>query len=210
VRDSHTKIKSRRRRNPESGFSMIELVMVAVLICIVSAIALIQLQPGLQNARYDAAMRQVLDQLRQAREFSIAHRRFIQISFSVASPYTVTMTQMNTLTPNAGAANPVLSVVPIQSPAQFAVIAGMPDLPVPENYGKGSAIFFNGVPNGPPGGMLFQSDGELVDAATRLPINGTVFIGFPGNKVSARAVSVLGTTGRVRGWRSTGSSWIQF
>jgi type II secretory pathway pseudopilin PulG len=189
---------------------MIELALVAIIICIVSAIALIQLRPTLQNARYDAAMRQVVDQLRQAREFSIAHRRFIQISFSIVSPYSMTVTQMNTLTPNAGAANPVLSVVPIQSPAQFAVIVGMPDLPAPQNNGKGSAIFFNGIPNGPPTGMLFQSDGELVDAATRLPINGTVFIGSPGHTVSARAVSVLGTTGRIRGWRSTGSSWIQF
>ena len=58
--------------------------------------------------------------------------------------------------------------------------------------------------------MLFQSDGELVDGATFQPINGTVFLGFPGKNTSARAITVLGGTGRVRGWKGTGANWFRF
>ena len=57
----------------------------------------------------------------------------------------------------------------------------------------------------------FQSDGEFLDGATFLPINGTVYLGVTGQTSTARAVTVLGTTGRVRGWKSNGSNvWYQF
>jgi hypothetical protein len=58
--------------------------------------------------------------------------------------------------------------------------------------------------------MLFQSDGELVDGATFQPINGTVFIGFPNQATASRAVTVLGATGRVRGWKLAKTQWVQF
>ena len=72
------------------------------------------------------------------------------------------------------------------------------------------AIVFNSVSGGPIGGMLFESDGELVDGSTFQPINGTVFLGVPGKNTSARAITVLGTTGRIRGWKGTGTLWTQF
>jgi hypothetical protein len=86
----------------------------------------------------------------------------------------------------------------------------MPD--TPDGFGNGYAIEFEGLNGLPVAGMLFQSDGELVDGSTFLPISGTVFIGVTGsnNTTAARAVTVLGTTGRVRGWRSQGSTWVQF
>jgi hypothetical protein len=37
-----------------------------------------------------------------------------------------------------------------------------------------------------------------------------VFLGVPGTATSARAVTVLGSTGRVRGWKGTGTAWVQF
>jgi hypothetical protein len=58
--------------------------------------------------------------------------------------------------------------------------------------------------------MIFQSDGELVSAATLQPINGTVFLGVPGNPLSIRAITVLGSTGRVRGWKGADARWFQF
>jgi hypothetical protein len=97
--------------------------------------------------------------------------------------------------------------MPIGSPIQFCVCS-MPD--TPDGFGNGGAIYFEGITNGPATGMWFQSDGELVDAATLLPINGTVFLGVSGQATAARAVTVLGTTGRVRAYRSTGVAWFSF
>jgi len=191
---------------------MIELTVVISLATIISVMAIISLQPAVLNAKCDAAMKQVVDQIRQAREYAIAHRRYVQISFpTVNNRPEIVITQMNTLTPGAGGVNPVLSTVIIEGPAVYYVMPGVGD--TPDAYGNGGPIYFEGIVNGPVGGMLFQSDGEMVDGTTFLPINGSVFMGIAGTKPSARAITVLGTTGRVHAWKSTGTagaSWNQF
>jgi len=196
-----------RRRRAERGFSMIEAVVVIALILIITAMAMIQMPAALQNARSDTALRQVVEQIRQAREYSIANRRYVQVAFLAGPPSQIQITQRNDLTAGAGAVR-VLSTVPLQFPMAFTVFAAMND--TPDQYGKAAAILFAGVNGGPPAGMLFQSDGQLVSAATLLPINGTVFLGVAGNQSTARAVTVMGTTGRVRGWKGNGLNWNQF
>jgi type II secretory pathway pseudopilin PulG len=194
----------------ESGFSLIELIVVIGLIMVMAVMAIIGIQPALQNAKYDAAMRELVTQLRQAREYAIANRRYVAITFpTLGTRPQVVMTQMNILTPGAGAVNPVLNTVTIEGPGTYLVYPGMPD--TPDGYGNGGAVYFEGLIGGPVGGMLFQSDGELVDGTTFLPINGTVYLATNnGQPTNARAVTVLGTTGRIRGWKSSGASWAQF
>lgn len=195
-----------RRGKRERGFSMIELVVVLSIILIITAVSITQLRPNLQNARIDAAMREVVESFRQAREFSISHRRYVQVTFPANNQ--LQMVQLNTLTVGAGGVNPILDTVTLSPPLIFN-LAGMPD--TPDGCGTVNPIVFECITNGPVGGMVFQSDGELVDGTTFLPINGSVFMGFPGQQSTARAVTVLGTTGRVRGWKSNGNTaWYQF
>jgi type II secretory pathway pseudopilin PulG len=192
-----------------------ELMVVVGLIMVISAMAILEYLPTLQNARFDTAMREVIEQLRQAREYSIENRRYVQVTFPTVvtaggTQYEVVLTQRDDLTVGAGNINPVLSTVPIQGPAQFALVSGVD---TPDNFSGGpptGPIMFEGLSGGPVGGMLFQSDGELVDGATFQAINGTVFVGSPGKNTSARAVTVLGGTGRIRGWKGTGTTWFQF
>lgn len=185
---------------------MMELLIVVSIILIVTSISITQLRPNLQNARIDAAMRQVLETFRHAREFSIAHRRYVQLTFPANNQ--LKLTQLDTLTPGAGGINPVLDTVTLSPPLIFT-LDGMPD--TPDGYGNTNAIEFESIANGPVGGMVFQSDGEFLDGATFLPINGTIFLGVIGQQSTARAVTVLGTTGRVRGWKSQGNTtWYQF
>lgn len=205
--------RSMREATNERGFSLVEMSVVVMLILIISAMALIAYLPTLQDARFDAAMKEVVDQLRQAREYSITNRRYVQVTFptvvvSGITQYQVVLQVRNDLTAGAGAVNPILSSVPIESPAQYYLFTTAPD--TPDAFGNGAAVEFEGLSGGPVGGMLFQSDGELVDGATYQPINGTVFIGQPGKNSSARAVTVLGGTGRVRGWKGTGALWARF
>jgi len=202
-----------RDRSGERGFSMTELSVAIGIILIIFGMAIAAFQPAIQAAKYDAGMRQVLDQLRQAREYSLANRRYVQVSFPVVPTangpeYEVVITELNSLTAGGGAVNPVLSTTPIQFPEQFYVYPGYVD--TPDAYGNSGAIVFGGTIGGPAAGMLFQSDGELVSAATLQPINGTVFLGVPGNPQSVRAITVLGSTGRVRGWKGADSRWFAF
>jgi prepilin-type N-terminal cleavage/methylation domain-containing protein len=202
-----------RDRLGERGFSMVELSVAIGIILIIFGTAIAAFQPAIQAAKYDAGMRQVLDQLRQAREYSLANRRYVQVTFPTVATangpqYQVVTTELNTLTAGGGAVNPVLSTTPIQFPEQFYVYPGYVD--TPDGYGNSGAIVFGGTIGGPAAGMIFQSDGELVSAATLQPINGTVFLGVPGNPLSVRAITVLGSTGRVRGWKGADSRWFAF
>jgi prepilin-type N-terminal cleavage/methylation domain-containing protein len=202
-----------RDRSGERGFSMTELSVAIGIILIIFGMAIAAFQPAIQAAKYDAGMRQVLDQLRQAREYSLANRRYVQVTFPIVPTangpeYQVVITEMNSMTAGGGAVNPVLSTTPIQFPEQFYVYPGYVD--TPDGYGNSGAIVFGGTIGGPAAGMIFQSDGELVSAATLQPINGTVFLGVPGNPMSVRAITVLGSTGRIRGWKGADSRWNQF
>jgi prepilin-type N-terminal cleavage/methylation domain-containing protein len=214
VRERATKLHSGTRATDlQRGFTMIELSVVVLLILIISAMALVAYLPTLQDARFDSAMRQVVDQLRQGREYAITNRRYVQITFPTVvvagkNQYQVVLLQRNDLTAGAGAINPVLSTVILQFPAQYLVIAGTPD--TPDAFGNSAAVEFEGLNGGPVGGMLFQSDGELVDGTTFQPINGTVFLAYPGKNTSSRAITVLGGTGRARGWKGTGTTWTRF
>jgi len=207
-RETNSKMERRAADNPR-GFSMIELCVVVLIICVISAIAVPQVMPFLYTARADASARMVVAQLRQAREYAIANRRYVQISFP-PGPGGVSQVQTvikNSLTAGAGPdGNPV--TVPIVLPYTFTVFGVLAD--TPDAFGNSSAIEFENINGGPAGGMYFQSDGELVDALTFLPINGSLFIGDVGQKTTARAVTVLGATGRVRAWTATSGSWLQF
>ena len=208
-----TTITMLRDGNSERGFSLVELMVVLIIVLIIAAGTILQLRASLQSTQADTAMREVMEQLRQAREYAVANRRYVQVTFPVVvvgtrTDYHVVITQMNTLTVGAGAVDTVLSDVTLEPQLQYFVVPGYPD--TPDGFGNASPIVFGGVNGGPIGGMLFQSDGELVSGATFLPINGSVFLGVPLQSSTARAVTVLGTTGRVRGWKPTGAQWVQF
>jgi prepilin-type N-terminal cleavage/methylation domain-containing protein len=193
----------------QRGFSMIEMCVVVAIILILSAMAVFSLKPALQDANCDSAMRQVIGQMRQAREYAITNRRYMQITFPTVAGFSqIVITQRNDLTAGAGAANPVLSTVPVHGPEQFYVFTTLPD--TPDGCGTTFAIVFQCANGGPVAGMLFQSDGELVDGAAYQPINGTVFLGLAGQTSTARAITILGSTGRVRGWKISGTTWTQF
>jgi prepilin-type N-terminal cleavage/methylation domain-containing protein len=188
---------STRRR--EQGFSLIEVTVGILIVLIVSAMAIIALNPTKQQFQADAAMVQVASQLRKAREIAIEQRRDVLVSFDTSNN-TITLTQQN-----LPAGSTVLSTIPIQVPAQFMLMPGMPD--TPDAFGKQSAIYFEGISGGPVG-MGFQSDGTFIDGAGNL-VNGTVFLGIAGVPSSARAITVLGATGKIRMYKAIGSGWQQ-
>lgn len=103
---------NQQRANRQRGFSMVELCVVIGLIMVISAMAIFAYLPALQDANFDSAMRQMIDQLRQAREYSIANRRYVQVTFPTVvvagvTQYQVVMTEMDSLT--AGGEQLILS-----------------------------------------------------------------------------------------------------
>jgi type II secretory pathway pseudopilin PulG len=194
-----------RTRGKEGGFTIIEMVVVIGIIMIIVSMAILELQPTLQQFRANAGLNQVKGAMRQAREIAISQRRTIVVQF--VGNNTIQLFQV--VEPgNVRAVNPFLTL-PIENTVTFMTFAGEPD--TPDVYGipaVPAGIEFNGVVGGPPIGMQFQSDGTFTDA-NGTPINGTVFLGITNIKTSSRAVTILGATGRMHAWHGTGLSWFQ-
>lgn len=187
---------ARRGGNRQCGFTMWELAIVCVLLMIISAMAIVQLHPAIQQRQADGAMADVASQLRMAREMAISTRRQIQVSF--VGNNQITLTRLNI---NPG----VVGGTIIPPPMTFRLTAGKGD--TPDGFGNANAIEFEGIGGGPPT-MMFQSDGTFVDTAGNL-VNGTVFLGMVNEASAARAVTLVGSTGRIRMWRNNAGAWIQ-
>ena len=200
---------------------MIEAVMVIAVIVTISSIAIIRLEPYLQQAQSADGLDQVKATLRQAREMAISQRRTVVVKFVSTQASTpcptapnifncVELFDMNVVsgTPltQAVASSPFL-VVPIERNIQFLTYTSEVD--TPDGFGISAAtngVEFGGVGGGPTTGMQFQTDGTFTDGSGNL-INGTVFMGFSGMPASAGAVTVMGGTGRIRAYHGTGSGW---
>ena len=193
--------------NRARGFSLIEMSVVATIVFIVAGMAILQLQPSWQQSQTNAALDQVKNALRQARETAISQRRSISVQFSGTN--TISLYQLVVVgTTSTIATTPFLSMA-VQKNVKFMTFTGLPD--TPDGFGLpggGNGIEFGLVVGGPTTGMQFQSDGTFTDGAGTV-INGTVFMGIANVPASARAVTVLGSTGRVRAYRGTGSGWFR-
>lgn len=95
---------------------------------------------------------------------------------------------------------------------QFAVQAGFPPA-APDGFGSGgTAIDFDqGMGLGSQNYIMFMPDGSSQDTLGNYN-SGVVYMTRSGDLNSSRAISVFGTTGRIRGWRlysGSGSKWVQ-
>jgi prepilin-type N-terminal cleavage/methylation domain-containing protein len=180
------------------GFSLIEVLIVIAVIGVLSAFAILQIGNALPAYRANAAMDQVVAQLRMARQTAIADRRNVRVIFNAPNGIQTRRLEIG------GAVTPLTSVV-FEGYVVFTLL-GHPD--TPDAFGNGAPIVFGGIGGGP-GVMAFTSTGAFIDGATGDPINGTIFLGLVNQPMTARAVSVLGATGRVRPYRWINNGWVQ-
>lgn len=191
---------------------MIELLVVVAIALTVAGMAVVHLTPAMQEFRANSGSSNVVDVLRQAREYAITYRRYVQITFPNYSATNGVNNEIRTIVRNSmtpqGGNDVTLSTVSLSGNVTFQLEKGVPD--TPDAFGNATPVNFAGVDGGPPAGMYFQADGTFV-GSTGTYINGTVFLGEETLGSSARAVTVLGTTGRVRSYAVTGggTSWFE-
>jgi prepilin-type N-terminal cleavage/methylation domain-containing protein len=201
---------SKRTRTTEQGFSLIEMMVVVALAFVVMAFAVMNTVGSSQNAKANSAMDAVISQLRQAREMAIAKRRNVQVQFTAPNQI-----QLTVLTLPGEVVPPVITPTYLTGGLTFAVESGVPDTPM--NFGNSTAISLQQPTGGGAWTVMFTTSGAfcgtaqaaatLYQATNNNPVNASIFLGIVGKPTSARAVTVFGSTGRVRSYYWTGTSW---
>ncbi len=181
------------RRN--QGYSLLELMMVLGIMGVVSSVALIQIGNARPAMKGNGAMRVVMSEVTQARETAISQRRYVEVNF-------INNSEVQLVRQEVPAANgtTVLADIPLEGGIVFTLLSGIGD--TPDAFGATKAVDFGSATS-----VMFNTDGMLIDN-TGNTINGTVFMAMPSTPQSYRAVTILGSTGRIRGYRWDGGKWM--
>lgn len=183
---------TRCRLRSDSGYTLIEMMVVVAVIGILGSMAVLQTAAVRPAMEADGAMRAVMGQLNMARETAVAQRRRVTVEWDLANSVLRIVRQ------DLPTGTTVLTAISFESRIRFLQLAGASD--TPDGFGNASAADFDASP------VMFDTDGALVDESGA-PVNGTFFLMAPDTPVSFRAVTILGATGRVRGYQWMGSTW---
>ena len=194
------------------GFSLLEMVIVMALMLIMASVSFVSMQPMLRQQRVTNAYNTVLSAMRQARDNSVAQRTSYVVTFNSSTvPHSIT------IAPTFAGPQGILAPVTFNLPydIRFSAESGIPTSAplVPDGFGTGAkAVDFGYTASGGVGGktvIYFCPDGSAQDGAgaggagqcTGNQNNGVVYIARSGELLSSRALTVWGSTGRIRGWR---------
>lgn len=185
----------------QRGLSLVEAVLVVAILMILATASIINIRAALRTSEMDRAYDLTLTQMRQARQSSIAERRIYRMEFT--SPRLIDVKRLEKT-------GPPTTIGQYTLPGRI-VFQAEPGIPTdasktPDQFGTGSlAIDFNGV-----GIVFFQPDGSARDGGGRTS-SGVIYLARPGDLPQSRAVTLFGTTGRIKGWRltrrGTGYAW---
>lgn len=199
----------RKTKRRERGFTMLEMVLVIAIMMVLGGLAIIQSFGSFEAYQVNSAVDTVASQLRLARQLAISQRRNVQVQITTSSPYSVSYT----ILPRPGSADPTqptVSSIVSSKQVSFMQESGVPDTPMVFGTCSGSGVCIASVGGGP-AFMQFTSTGQFTDSTGVNPINGTVFIGVPSQVATARAVTIMGSTGRVRPYYYVGgtTTWTE-
>jgi prepilin-type N-terminal cleavage/methylation domain-containing protein len=209
----------------QRGFSLLEMLVTVSIGLIIGGMTFITMMPLLNKTHIDSAYDTTLMVLRNTRHLAITQGHEYIVTFNSG---TGTMTVQYQPPPSAGSLiYPALQFVntySIPTDTRFALHSGSPtgSAKAPDGFGTGaSAVDFGYTPVGGTGGsstIAFMPDGSARDATS--PGNGgnyssgVVYLTRPTGVIGdSRAITVWGTTGRIRGWGldvvSGANTWVQ-
>lgn len=214
------------RPGGESGFSLLEMMIVCCLFLIVGGMTFMAVQPVLKDARANQAFEDALMSLRTARQRAITERKQYIVCFGVATPagaltplgapaaQSIQLFRWDAGTALSAAAQITNTKLPTDM--QFQALGGLPNNPatVPDGFGTGATAidFDQNVAGAIQNQVLFMPDGSAHDVNGNLN-SGIIYVGRNADLYSSRAVTLYGATGRIRGWRLIKSAgaplWMQ-
>jgi prepilin-type N-terminal cleavage/methylation domain-containing protein len=192
------------------GFSLLELLITISIGLTMAGVTFMALAPLFKQNHVDAAYDTTLSVIRNYRNQSISQSKRYILTFT--NPGTITVQYWGVGVPVSPAPVTVATYT-LPPDIDFQVQAGFPAA-APDGFGNGTTAidFDQGMGLGSQNYIMFMPDGSSQDTLGNYN-SGVVYMTQTGGDVfTSRAVSVFGTTGRVRGWRlynQSGNTWVQ-
>ncbi len=190
------------------GFSLLEMLITIAIGLTMAGVTLIALMPLFKQSHVDAAYDTTLSVIRNYRNQSITQSKRYILTFT--APGTITVQYWGVGVPVSPAPVTVATYT-LPNDIQFAVQPGFP-VAAPDSFGTGTvAIDFDQGILGNQNYIMFMPDGSSQDTLGNFN-SGVLYLTRAGDLYSSRAITVFGTTGRVRGWRlykQGVNTWVQ-
>jgi prepilin-type N-terminal cleavage/methylation domain-containing protein len=213
--EAKKKLMSLRR---DRGFSLLEMLIVVAIGFIVASMTVMGMIPVMKSNDTTTAYNYTLTTMRRARDQAAGDMRTYVLQFTAPGTITVTQSISASGTCQIPATGPVLITTVLPPDVTFHIETGVPTSnsaapTTPDAFGTAAnAIDFDQGYTPGSTTICFNPDGTATDALGNTN-NGVVYLGQPGNLYSMRAITLWGSTGRLRGWRlynnSGVNSWTQ-
>lgn len=173
----------------ERGFSLMEMMVVVMISVVVAGTAVMSFVNALKSEAAESANQFLKRELLGARANAIRTRSVYYVTLT--APGTIQTTNYNTS-----------SSTSVKLPTGYSFDVETTAPAAPDGYGtSSSAIDLGyGVTHNPTTAIYFYPDGSSRDNLGRFN-GGVIYVAKAGDQSTAHAVSVIGATGRVMGWR---------
>ncbi|MFZ0732927.1 MAG: type II secretion system protein [Candidatus Sulfotelmatobacter sp.] len=207
----------------QRGFSLLEMLTVVAIGFVIAGIGFISMVPMLNKSHITTAYETTLSVLRSTRQLAITqgHEYIVTINPGGYAAGTILVQWQPAAVAGIYPAVQLVNTYAIPTDTRFAITTGFP-ASTPDGFGTGAvALDFGYTSTGGAGGsssLVFMPDGSARDGSS--PSNGgnyssgVLYLARPAGTVyDARAITVWGATGRIRGWRldalSGVNTWVQ-
>jgi prepilin-type N-terminal cleavage/methylation domain-containing protein len=199
---------SRPRSRSESGFTMVELLTVIVLVAIGTGMVAMVAPAVYKLGKADSGAKSVASVLKAAREEAVSKRRYVQVAFDTTNQnMQISRIDYDWSTTPPTPAPQLEQTVGLEGGVRFMRLSGIAAIPLAGAAPNGNAVTFSTLNNKPT--VTFTPEGSAVDATTGDPVDGTIFVGRPNEPQDTyRAVTLTGPTAMSERWRWSVSTWV--
>jgi prepilin-type N-terminal cleavage/methylation domain-containing protein len=181
--------------NSQSGFSLIEMFIVLLVIAIIVVLALPQFMSSRRLLKFSGVQRLMVTSLREARQDSMTQRTTITVKYDDTNKQ---MTVSGGTFGVPGAANNKVISLSGDGVTQSEIVYGRPPGATAAALGDGTNLtaLTSGVTE-----IKFRADGSVVDPSNNPQSKALFLYDSVDADATGFAVSVLGVGGRVKVWR---------
>lgn len=208
---------------PANGFSVIELVVALAIIIVVSAFSVPQFIGARRALRAASIATEIVSEMRKARQMAMAQRRAVTLQYDDTTKrlnvinhgadangvgFTGAAVLLDPNYPNTNASTVVASRPLAGGGAATSEITyGKPPTAPTSANNLDDRTTLSALNASRQVNITFQPDGRVIDGTTQQPSDFALsFYNSVKPTETARAVSVLGGTGRIKAWRYSSSA----